>query len=88
MMKYLITYKLWQKDEWRTYIVEKNLPDILDLLKLAINDNLDDFYIQFKTLCPAEKIDKNTARALYLLLTEEQNTSLQKTLDKFYSAEN
>lgn len=84
MQKYLASYQVWKNDEWQPYIEEVSLVEMIYLLEKVVNDSIDELHISFKSLQPATKIDKPTAKALLAILSEEQSNVFQKTFDEFY----
>lgn len=85
MKKYLVTYKKYIDSHWKQFIEEADIQDFCWLLQGMINDDISDLFIQLKPLQPASEINKEAAKTLFTILSEEQNSILQKAFEEDFS---
>ena len=80
MKKYLTSYQALENDEWRYYIAEVNLTELICLLEKVVDNSIILLTVAAKPLPQATAVSKDTAKALIAIFKQETKSTRFKKL--------
>lgn len=80
MKKYLTSYQALENDEWRYYIAEVNLTELIYLLEKVVDNSISLLTVAAKPLQRAATVNKDTAKAVIAIFKQETKSTRFKKL--------